>query len=391
MRQAVIAGVGMTPFGKFLDRTLRSLTEEAVRAACADAGCEAKDVEAVYFGNAAAGVISEQDMIRGQAALRGTALAGKPIFNVENACASGSSALHLAWLSVASGECEVAMAIGAEKLAHADKARSFTALARGVDQTELAELMAQNSGSSSVFMDIYAAETREYMHRTGATVEDFAQVAVKNRNAAALNPLAQFRDHTTIEDVLKSRPISTPLTMLMCSGIGDGAAAIVVCSERKAAQWGADAVKIRASCLVSGAPGSGLPGAPQRAAARAFEVAGIGPNEVHVAEVHDASAPAEMFVYEDTGLCAVGDSPALLRSGATGLGGRISVNPSGGLLGRGHPVGATGAAQIVELTNQLRGRCGERQRPNAKVAMAENAGGSLGGDAAAAAVTILSV
>ncbi|WP_326537562.1 thiolase family protein [Pseudorhodoferax sp.] len=390
MHPVMIAGVAMTPFGKFLDRSLRALVEEAAAGALRDARCEAADIQAIYFGNAAAGVISDQDMIRGQAALRHTGLAGLPIFNVENACASGSSALHLAASAVAAGQFDIVMAIGAEKLAHADKARSFAALARGVDQAEIAEAMANNAGTSSVFMDIYAAEAREYMARSGATVADFARVAEKNRNAAALNPLAQFRDGTTVEAVLASRTVSAPLTMLMCSGIGDGAAAIVVCSARKAAQLGVQPVQLRAWCVASGAPEQGLSAAPVRAAQAAYAMAGIGPGDVHVAEVHDASAPAELFVYEDIGLCGPNEGPALLRSGATAVGGRISVNASGGLLGRGHPVGATGAAQIVELVDQLRGRSGPRQRPGASVALAENAGGSLAGMPAVAAVTILS-
>lgn len=392
MKNTVIAGVGMTPFGKFLERPLRSLVEEALTAAVADAGCEISDLQAAYFGNAAAGVISNQDMIPGQAALRGTALAGKPIFNIENACASGSSALHLACLAVASGQYDLVVAIGAEKLAHADKTLSASALARGVDQVEMAEVMAKNGGNSAIFMDMYAAQTRAYMERTGATVEDLAQIAVKNRNAAALNPLAQFREGTSLEAVLASRTVSSPLTLLMCSGIGDGAAAIIVCSEARAARLGIRApVRVRASSVATGAPGTSLPIAPRRAAAQAYEAAGIGPTEIHVAEVHDASAPAELFIYEEVGFCAPDEGPALLRSGATQLNGRISVNPSGGLLGRGHPVGATGAAQVVELVNQLRGRSADRQRVGAKVAMAENAGGALGGEAAVAVVTILTL
>ena len=381
----------MTTFGRHGDRSLASLSEEALAAALADAGAGADDIEVVYFGNAAAGVILEQDMIRGQSALRRTALAGKPIFNVENACASGSSALHLAWMSVASGNAEAALAIGAEKLFHPDKARSFTALARGVDRDDAEALLAINKGSSSVFMDIYAAETRDYMSRSGATAEDFAGVAAKNRNAAVDNPLAQFRDRVTLEQVLSSRSVSPPLTLLMCSGIGDGAAAVVVCSERMANRWRSQAVQIKASVIVSGAPGRGFAAPQRRAAALAYERAALGPGDLHVVEVHDASAPAELFAYEDLGLCAEGEAADLFRRGVTAVGGPVSVNASGGLLGRGHPVGATGAAQIVELVDQLRGRSAARQRRNAKVGLAANAGGSVGDEAAAAAVTILTI
>jgi acetyl-CoA acyltransferase len=390
MRNVLVAGVGMTPFGKFVDRNLKSLSEEAVRLALADAAISAADVEQVFFANAAAGVITGQEMIRGQCSLRNTGLAGKPIINIENACASGSSAVHLAWLSVASGQADIALAVGAEKLSHVDKQVSFGAFAKAVD---LEEPLAQGlgSGTGSLFMDIYAAKARAWMAANGADEKDFARVCVKSRRAGSLNPLAQFRKPTTIEEVLSSRMVSSPLTLFMCSSIGDGAAAVLLCSEAYSRKLHVPVVHVRASVVVSasGEPSSELVAA--RAARTAYERAGIGPDELHVAELHDASAPAELIHYENLGFCSPGDAPALLRSGATDVGGRLSVNPSGGLLSRGHPIGATGTAQIVELTQQLRGRCGARQREGAQVAMAENNGGQLAGDSAVAVVTILSV
>lgn len=191
------------------------------------------------------------------------------------------------------------------------------------------------------------------MEKTGATPEDFAQVAVKSRRAAALNPLAQFREPTSVEAVLASRMISAPLTLMMCSAIGDGAAAVVVCSVPVAARLGVRPIRIRASRIVSANRDGAAPLAAERAARLAYEQAGVGPRDIDVAGVHDASAPAELMVYETIGLCGPGEAPAFLRSGATGLGGRLSVNPSGGLLGRGHPVGATGCAQIVRIRHQL--------------------------------------
>jgi acetyl-CoA acyltransferase len=389
MREVVIAGVGMTPFGKFLDRNLKSLCEEAVAEAVRDAGVKVSQIQCVFFGNAAAGVVTGQEMIRAQAALRYTGLAGKPMFNIENACASSSSAFHLAQASVASGQYECVLVVGAEKLTHEDKAVSFGAFARGVDLEE--DLGAHvGTGSGSVFMDIYAEKTRKWMAKTGATGEDFARVCVKSRLAGSLNPHAQFRKTTTVEEVLASRLISAPLTLPMCSSIGDGAAAMVVCSRDFAKKAGALPVFVKASAVVS-APGvEGAELVATTAARIAYEQASIGPEDVHVVELHDASAPAELIHYENLGLCAADGAVELLRTGATGLGGRISVNPSGGLLSRGHPVGATGAAQLVELTRQLRGQCGPRQRPGAKVALAENNGGQLAGDSAVALVTILS-
>jgi acetyl-CoA acyltransferase len=388
MKNVIIAGVGMTSFGKFLDRNLKSLSEEAVRLALDDAGVTADAVDQVYFGNAAAGVVTGQEMIRAQSSLRNTGLAGKPMFNVENACASGSSALHLAWLSIASGQSETALVVGTEKLSHEDKAVSFGAFGKAVDLDEpLPEGL--TTGTGSIFMDLYAAKARKWMEKTGAESSDFARVVVKSRRAGALNPLAQFRKETSIEEVLNSRIVSAPLTLFMCSSIGDGAAAIFLCSEAYARKLSIQPVFIRASAVVSAIPGDSEVVAVH-AARKAYEQAGVGPDEIHVAELHDASAPAELIHYENLGFCAPGDAARLIRSGDTDLGGRISVNPSGGLMSRGHPLGATGAAQIVELTQQLRGQAGARQRPGAKLALAENNGGQLAGDSAVAVVTILS-
>ncbi|MGE8472830.1 MAG: thiolase family protein [Paraburkholderia hospita] len=389
MRKVVIGGVGMTSFGKFLERNLKSLAEESVSLALKDARVSVNDVDRIFFGNAAAGVVTGQEMIRAQSSLRNTGLDGKPMFNVENACASGSSALNLAWLSVASGQSETALVVGVEKLTHEDKAISFGAFAKAVDLEEpLPEGV--TTGTGSLFMDLYAAKARKWMEKTGAEASDFARVVVKSRRAGSLNPHAQFRNETSVEEVLASRMVSDPLTLFMCSSIGDGGAAVFICSEQFAAKRDIRPVYIRASSIVSAkADGSGELVAV-RAANAAYEQAGIGPSDVHVVELHDASAPAELIHYENLGLCAPGDAPKLIRSGDTDIGGRISVNPSGGLLSRGHPVGATGVAQIVELTQQLRGTAGARQRPGAKVALAENNGGQLAGDSAVALVTILS-
>jgi acetyl-CoA acetyltransferase len=390
MSQSVITGVGMTPFGKFLDRNLKSLCEEAVRDALADSNVQASQVECVFFANAAAGVVTGQEMIRGQAALRNTGLAGKPIFNVENACASSSSALNLARLSISSRQYECVLVVGAEKLSHVDKKVSSDAFARGVDQEE--DLGAHvGTGSGSIFMDIYAAKTRKWMKDADIQPADFARVCVKSRLAGSLNSKAQFRKTTTVDEVLESRMISDPLTLFMCSSIGDGAAAIVVCSEPFARKLGMTPIYIKACSIIS-APGvHGGELVAVTAARLAYEEAGLGPADIHVAEVHDASAPAELIHYESLGFCAPGEAGRMIRSGDTSLGGRLPVNPSGGLLSRGHPVGATGAAQIVELVQQLRGQSGARQRQGAKVALAENNGGQLGGDSAVALVTILTV
>jgi acetyl-CoA acetyltransferase len=401
----VVAGTGMTRFGKYLDRGVRSLAEEAVTEALKDAGLEPKDVQTAYFANAVSGLITGQEMIRGQAALRHTGLLGIPIFNVENACASAASAFHLAWMAVASGQYDVALAIGAEKLFHEDKTKAFRAIGTAVDLESLQELKKKMADATkggdkpsdekagqnrSFFMDIYASMTREYMRQSGATAEDFADVAVKNHEHGALNPKAQYRNRCTREEVLASREISPPLTLMMCSPIGDGAAAAILCSGKVARKLGVQqAVPVRASVLVSGTDRKAdEPGAAERAAKRAYEVASVGPKDIDVVEIHDAAAPAELMVYEDMAFCERGGGPAYLRSGETRLGGKHVVNPSGGLLAKGHPIGATGIAQIVEICDHLRGRAGERQVKGARIGMTENGGGFLGRDAAAMSVHV---
>jgi acetyl-CoA acetyltransferase len=401
--QAVIVGTGMTHFGKHLDRSMRSLASEAVAGALADAGLQPSDVGMVFHSNAVAGVLHGQEMIRGQATLRETGLLGLPIVNVENACASASTAFSLAVMAVRSGTVDVALAVGTEKLTHPDKVRSLSAIATAVDLEEDPEARALidsvllglegeiPAGSGSKFMDIYAERARAYMDRSGATAHDFAVIAAKNQSNGALNPKAQYRCVVTAEDVLASRAISGPLTLLMCSPIGDGAAAVVVCSPDYAGRLDVPAVGVEAVSLVSGtdhAPGE--PGAIRRAVGRAYEQAGVGPEDIDVVELHDAAAPGELWGYEDLRLCAEGDGPKLLASRDTHLGGRVPVNPSGGLLARGHPIGATGCAQLVELVDQLRGRADARQVPGARLGLAQNAGGSLGLDEASAVVTILS-
>jgi acetyl-CoA acetyltransferase len=401
VRDVFVAGVGTTPFRKSLESTVAGLAASATGQALNDAGLTPEQVGMVFFGNAMAGVVTGQEMIRAQAGLRDTGFLalGTPMVSVENACASSSSAAHLAWMAVASGQVDVALAVGAEKMTHEDKSRAFTGLASAVDLERIAELEEELYGGEpedqagadrSLFIDIYAETAKKYMARSGATPVDFAQVVVKNHHHGSLNPHAQYRNLVTVEEVLNGRLITDPLTLLMCSPVGDGAAAVVFCSQEVAEARGADTVRVRSSVLVSGIRGESEKSAIERASERAYNLAGIGPDEVDVAEVHDAAAPAELTIYEEIGLCGPGEGPKLLAEGATALGGRVPVNTSGGLLSKGHPVGATGCAQIAEIALQLRGRAGDRQVAGARVGLAENGGGYLGPDPAAAVITVLS-
>lgn len=389
MNGAVIAGVGITRFGKFPELRLRDLVAEAVSAALSDAGLGTDSVDAVYFGNAASGLLTGQEMIRGQVELQPAGITGVPVFNIENACASSSSALHLAWLAVASGAHEVVLAVGAEKMTGIPKAAVFRALNGALD-VETVELEEEADGRSP-FMDVYADMTRRYQEHSPATPEDFALVAEKNHRNGLLNPIAQYGQDLSVDQVLRSRAISGPLTLYMCSGIGDGAVAAVVSTPRSARNATNRPVEIRASVVLSGLPGARGGGAVTRAAGEAYEAASIGPDDVDVVEVHDAVAPAELMAYEELGLAPPGEGPALLRSGATRIDGKIPVNPSGGLLARGHPIGATGLAQVHELVTQLRGLAGARQVTGARVALAQNGGGYLNGDIGAESIHILAV
>lgn len=404
---AIIAGVGMTPFGKHMDTGLKAIGAQAVTAALADAGIEPGDLEAAYVGNAAAGLVTGQESIRGQVILRSIGLGKLPVVNVENACASASTALHQACAMVTAGLYDVVLALGVEKLYHPDKKKSFAAFSGAVDVEAMQAIMeglrrnaaekgakSASSGAGekrSMFMDIYAAMARGHMEKYGTTAEQFAGVSAKNSYHGSMNPRAQFREALTVEEVLAAPMIAEPLTRPMCSPIGDGGAAVVVVSEKKARELGvAKPVRV-ATCVLHSGWDHGIdePGTVELCAAEAYEEAGVGPADLNVVECHDASAPAEISAYESLGLCAKGDGGKLIDEGATRLGGRIPVNTSGGLLRKGHPVGATGIAQIVELTEQLQGRSGERQVEGAKIALAHNGGGNIGTDAAAMCVTIL--
>ena len=397
MDTVVIAGVGMTRFAK-VPEGLRHLAGEAVSAALTDSGVSVEEVEAAYVGNAVAGLVTGQEMIRGQVMLRPLGIEGIPIFNIENACASASSALNLGWQAVATGMHDLVLCLGAEKLSHDDKTIGMNAIGTAIDvemRAELAEEVSTNGddeGARSFFMDLYADMARRYMSASGATAEDFAAVVVKNQHNGARNPRAQYGAELSVEQVLASRRVVDPLTVLMCSPISDGAAAVVLMSERAARRRGASGPRIRASVVRSGNvhdKDDPTAGSAARAAAAAFEQAGLGPGDLDCAELHDASAPAELIVYEQIGLAEPGGGPELLASGRTRLDGELPVNTSGGLLSKGHPIGATGIAQVCEASWQLRGEAGERQVEGARVALTQNGGGWLEGDSAAMSVHIL--
>ncbi len=366
MREVAVIGVGMIPFGKYPDRSLADLGWPAVKAALKDAGIERKQVEAAYCGTALGG------MMAGQRILGKIGMTGIPITNVENACSSSSTAMRQAVMAVRSGEYEVVLVIGVEKLT---KFGGGT-LPLETEDWEVTQGM--------VMPTLYAMRAQRYMYEFGLTPQQLAGVSVKNRANGALNPDAQMKKPVTVEEVLASRPIADPFTLLQCCPTGDGAAAVIVCSGAFARQVKSNPIWVRASDMVSGIYTPGyrdmtIPEITLRGSKEAYEEAGLGPEDVDVAEVHDAFSIAELLYYEAFGFCAHGDAGHYLDSGATKIGGKVAVNPSGGLLAKGHPIGATGAAQIVEIVRQLRGECGARQQPNARVGISHATGGGITG------------
>lgn len=406
--EAYVVGVGMTKFGRHTDRTLRSLTAEAVAAALEDAGATASDVEVVFFGNVGQGAIEGQHAVRGQIALAAAGIEGVPIINVENACASSSTGLSLAFSQVAQGAVEVALVVGAEKMAVPEPERvasvfdgcwdvanadKYGAALGDMGRDQIPEASRSLPKAESVFMEIYAGIARWHMETFGTTAEQIAIAASKNHAHSVWNPLSQFRKTFSVEEVLAARPVAWPLTVPMCSPVSDGAAAILVCSPRALQRFARNrAVRILASVGRSGRDrpvGDYKQHVSHLAAAAAYEQAGVDPKDISVAEVHDATSFAEILQTENLMFCGFGEGGAFAQSGATSMGGRVPVNPSGGLVSKGHPIGATGAAQIFELVTQLRGEAGKRQVEGARLAIAENGGGFRTVEEAAVYITIL--
>jgi len=407
-----IIGVGMIKFGKYLEKGVKDLAGEALELTLADCGITRDQIQAAWFSNSSWGISSYQHCIRGQVALSAHNLDKIPIVNVENACASGSTALHSAWMAVKAGMYDCVLAMGAEKLYTEDRKKVMEGFIAGTDVEEtrafIDALKKQNAerkaaeaaagkgrpdkekkGGHSVFMDFYAMGARWHMEKYGTTQKQLAVIAAKAHNNSALNPLAQYTFPMTVEQVMADREVAFPLTRAMCAPIGDGAAGAIVCSERFLKQHpGKRAVAIKSSVLLSGSR-QGISDISKRASSQAYKTAGVSPQDIHVAEVHDATAYGELYQSEQLGFCAEGEGGPFAESGATEIGGKIPINPSGGLMSRGHPIGASGLAQIYELVTQLRGEAGKRQVSDARIALAENGGGTLGGGEAAMAVHII--
>jgi len=412
MRDVYIIGVGMTRFGKYLDQSIKYLAHVSLEYALRDAGINKEDIQSLWFSNSCWGYFNSQHCIRGQVALRDFGIEEIPIFNVENACAGGATALHSAWMGVGSGLYDCALALGVEKLYDEDKIKSFQAFWSAIDvekiEDQMADLMRILAGlklqvpgrqegeagqNRSAFMDIYSAAACWHMECYGTTQHQLAVIASKNHFHSSMNPYAQFQKKMSVEEVLAAREVSWPLTVPMCAPVGDGAAAAVLCSKDFLAKLKSPRpVKILASVLGSGSSrhySEDERDIAVRLSRRVYEAAGVGPEDVSLAEVHDATAFGELHQTEALGFCAFGEGGPFAESGATALGGKIPINTSGGLESRGHPIGASGLGQVNEIVTQLRHEAGDRQVEGCRLGLVENGGGNLGYEEAAMGVHIL--
>lgn len=410
MTTTYVVGVGMTQLGRLVEDTVKTMTATAVTEALEDAGVAAGDIEAAFFSNTTQHHMEGQNFIRGEIALAPLGIRGVPVFNIENACASGASAMYLANQFLKSGEGDIALAVGSEKMYCDDKAKMFSVFDSGWDISTVEQntdkLLALGEGVEvptggnsdrpySVFMDVYAAFSRFHMKTYGTTQRQIAAICAKNHNHSVHNEKAQYRNPYTIEEVLAAPPIAYPTTLPMCAPISDGASAVILATDAGLKRLGIDRKRILElkACVVRTSSDRAPEQVDQHvtaiAARHAYEKAGLGPQDVSVAEVHDATAMGELIQSENLGFCAYGEGGPMAERGETSIGGRIPINPSGGLESKGHPIGTSGIGQIYELATQLRGEAGNRQVAGARVALAENGGGLYGIEEAVAAISIL--
>lgn len=373
MKKVAVVGVGITKYGKLMEWTTRELFSMAAMDAVNDAGISPREIEAIYYGNFVGEPVVHQAHM-GPIMAENVGVPNVPAFRFESACASSGAAINAAYMAIAGGFHDVVLVGGAEKLLTLDTAGATDALGLAAD--DLYELSA-----GLTFPALYALIARAHMNKYGTTEEQLASIAVKNHANAAQNPVAQFRKEITMEKALGAMVVAAPLKLFDCCPFSDGAAALVMVSEDMVARF-KDPVFVAGSGI--GSDYIGLHDrvdmtrilAAEIAADQAYKQAGIGPGDVDVAEVHDCFTIAEVVATEGLGFFKKGEAASAAADGETKIGGRIPVNASGGLKAKGHPVGATGAGQVVEVVEQLRGECGTRQVDGAEIGLAHNVGGS---------------
>ncbi len=415
MKDVCVIGAFSTPFKKWPEKTFKELTQDTYQGVLKDAGLEnGNDIEFAWFGNCGMGNWGQMN-IRGQVCFTPLVQKGLfpervPIINVEGACATASMAFHGAYKDILSGQTDVSLAIGIEKIFNPDidPLLIYQAFQQGIDQFDPEEWIniyrrtAEMCGKEfspeiighTVFMETYAIQACYHMKKYGTTQEQIAIGASKNHYNGSLNPIAQYQFEVPVEKVLEDRPISYPFTRSMCAPIGDGGSAAILCSEDYLDGLPDEikkrAIKIKACVLTGGKHRQpDEPSLSKTAADKAYKLAGIGPEDIDVVELHDATSFCEIYQVEMLGFCPIGEGGRYVESGATMLDGKTPVNTSGGLVSKGHPVGATGLSMIYELVTQLREEAGDRQVKNAEFALQENGGGVMGLEEAACSIVIL--
>ncbi len=373
-KRVAIIGIGMTKFGELWDKRYRDLITEAGADAIKDAGIDGEDIEGLYIGSMSPGLFAGQEHI-GALVADYSGLSGIPATRVEAACASGGLALREAYLTIKSGAIDIVVAGGVEKMTDVSTSSAMIALMGAGDQE-------WEAFKGVTFPSLYALMARRHMVEYGTTIEQISQVAVKSHHNASLNPDAQFPFKVTLEQVMNSAIIADPLRLLHCSPITDGASAVVLASEEKAKELVDDPVWINGSSSATDTIALHDRKSLSRmdstiiAGKKAYKEAKIKPRDIDFAEVHDCFSIAEILAIEGLNFCKLGDGGKITENGETEIDGRIPINPSGGLKGKGHPVGATGIAQAVEAALQLRGKAGKRQVKDAEIALIHNLGGS---------------
>ena len=361
MSDVYILGIDMIKFGRFPERSVPSIGAESALLALDDAGLKIQDMEALYCGN-----LGQASAMVGQRVLQEIGQTGIPVVNCANACATGATAFREAWMSVKAGVYDLVLAVGVEQMG-----RGLLGGAGGAKGIPKEGLL-----GSGTMPAVFAEAGMEHARKYGTTFEQFAKVSVKNHHHSTMNPKAMYQIETPLDTVMNAEMIAYPNTKLMCSVNVDGSAAAVIASERKARELGMGrAVKVSASVMTSDPwqerdlvmPDVNT--CTRKAAQTAYEMAGVGPDDVDLVELHDCFATAEILHYENLGLCGDGEAGRMIDEGQTALGGRVPVNCSGGLLSKGHPLGATGIANIYEVSTHLRGEAGKRQVEGAKVGL----------------------
>jgi benzoylsuccinyl-CoA thiolase BbsB subunit len=366
MREVAVIGVGSTVFGKFPTKPVTEMGREAANAAIKDCKIDKKDIQVAYASTVFGGAVL------GQRILNELGISGIEVINVENACAGGAAAFRGVWWTIASGLYDIGLAVGVESM-------TTSPIAGKLIPPEKGDLHGQFGNNMPAH---FAFGMKRHMEKYGTTLEQFAKISVKNHHNGSMNPYSQYKKEMTVEEILNSRVICDPITLLQCCPNSDGAAAVILCSMDIAEQYSSKPIRVVASVLKMGDyeyrwNDMAISDLSVKCAKEAYEMCGAKPEDIDVCELHDAFTYSEIAHYEELGFCDFGEGGRFIDEGMSNIGGKVAVNSSGGLLAKGHPVSATGIAQIAEIVWQLRDEAGERQQPDAKMGLAHTMGGEV--------------